>query len=85
MSSLVKQSLGNVMTLVCMAASGIRIILLVVTHDGSNRRNLVVCRNAPNLTGKNFIMQDNDPKYTGRITKDIIWDKKLKVLDRPNQ
>ena len=57
-----------------------------VTHDGSSRTNLEVYknilsanlwRNASNLIGRKFIMQqDNDPKHTANTTKNLIRQKK---------
>ena len=82
----------------CMVASvgsvGSLIFIDDVTHDDSSRMNSVyknilsanLQRNASDLIGSNFFMQQgNEPKRTANTTKDLIREKKWKVLDWPSQ
>ncbi len=87
---------GSVMAWACMAASGTGSLVFIddVTADKSSRMNSEVFRailsahiqpNASELIGRRFRVQmDNDPKHTGKATKEFLKGKKWTVMQWPS-
>lgn len=81
-SSSFKPSGGIVMVCACIAASGADSVIFIADGTMMNSevyRNILPAswqRNASNLIGMNFIMQQgNDPKHSANTTKNVIREK----------